>query len=673
MNQSKLMTLPAKVIVLLLAMSFYGHACAQDDKTWEKYIEQMGEEEDIDNGRLEMLYDDLSELAESKLDINTCSREDLEQLPFLTKQQVMDIIEYRDKAKRLETPMELYLVPSLDRQTINLLQQFITFSPAMPSDTIPSLRNVLKHGKNELVADFNLPFYDRKGDKNGYLGYKYKHWLRYTFNYGQRVKAGFTASQDAGEPFFAGKNPAGYDFYSAYILLRDMRRLKALAIGRYRLRFGMGLVMNTSVGFGKLASLSNIWNSVNHVFGHSSRSEAKYLQGAAATINVANGLDITPFVSYRKIDATLNKDSTTVATILETGYHRTQSEMARRRNTAETLAGGNINYFNSGFHIGATGFYSSFNRTLKMDNGQRYRHWYPDGSSFWNLSVDYGYTSNKLNISGETATDNRNSVATINTISYQLNSALTMMALQRYYPYQYFSLHSESFAEGGQANDESGIFVGGKWLPWHNASLMFYTDISYFAWPKYGVSQSSHRWDNFAQLDYAAGKWAFLLRYRLKMKEVDNDGSNRLIKQYNHRGRITASYSNDTWSLKTQADISCCKDIANSFGYMLSENASWKWRWFYARASVGYFHTDDYSSRVYTYEPGMLYNFYFHAFSGHGMRSTLNARATISDSLIVIAKLGSTHYFDRAQISSGLQQIDSSTQTDLELQVKWKF
>lgn len=673
MSQSKLMTLPAKVIALLLAMSFYGHACAQDDKTWEKYIEQMGEEEDIDNGRLEMQYDDLSELAESKLDINTCSRENLELLPFLTKQQVMDIIEYRDKAKRLETPMELYLVPSLDRQTINLLQQFITFSPELASDTIPSLRNVLKYGKNEFVADFNLPFYDRKGDKNGYLGYKYKHWLRYTFNYGQRVKAGFTASLDAGEPFFAGKNPAAYDYYSAYILLRDMRRLKALAIGRYRLRFGMGLVMNTSFGFGKLASLSNIWNSANHVFGHSSRSEAKYLQGAAATINVANGLDITPFVSYRKIDATLNKDSTTVATILETGYHRTQSEMARRRNTAETIAGGNINYVNSGFHIGATGFHSSFNRTLKMDNGQKYRRWHPDGSSFWNLSIDYGYISNKLNISGETATGNRNSVATINTISYQLNSTLTLMALQRYYPYQYFSLHSESFAEGGLANDESGVFVGGKWLPWHNASLMFYTDISYFAWPKYGVSQSSHRWDNFAQLDYAAGKWAFLLRYRLKMKEVDNGESNKLRKQYNHRGRITASYNNGTWSLKTQADISCCKDIANSFGYMLSENASWKWRWLYARASVGYFHTDDYSSRVYTYEPGMLYNFYFHAFSGHGMRSTLNARATINDSLIIIAKLGLTHYFDRSQISSGLQQIDSSTQTDLELQVKWKF
>lgn len=673
MRKHKLNALPAKAVLLLLAMLFSYHLYGQETVPWEKYIEQMGENEDVDDGRLEQIYDELSDISENKIDINTCSREDLERLPFLTSQQVMDIMEYRDKVRRLETPMEFFLVPSLDRQTILLLQQFITFSPALPSDTIPSLKNVLKYGKNELVADFNLPFYDRKGDKQGYLGYKYKHWLRYTFNYGQRVKAGITASQDAGEPFFAGKNSTGYDYYSFYILLRDMQRLKALALGRYRLRFGMGLIMNNSYGYGKLATLSSMWSTQNHVFAHSSRSEGNFLQGAAATITLFNGFDITPFVSYRKIDATLNKDSSTVATIVKTGYHRTESEMARRRNTSETIFGGNINYFNHGFHVGMTGYYDTFNRTLKMNNGSKYRRWYPNGSNFWNMSIDYGYVSNKLNISGETATDGNKNIATINTVSYQLNSDLTLMALQRYFPYQYYSLHSETFNEGGQANDESGVFVGGKWLPWRNATLMFYTDISYFAWPKYGVSQATHRWDNFIQLDYTVDKWSFLMRYRLKWKEIDNDEKDGLINQYNHRGRLAACFTNDAWSLKTQADISYCKDEKKSFGYMLSENASWKWRWLYARASFGYFKTDDYDSRVYGYEPGMYYSFYFPSYSGHGMRTVLNIRATVCDNLIVVAKLGSTHYFDRSVISSGLQEIDSRTKTDLEMQVKWKF
>ena len=26
-----------------------------------------------------------------------------------------------------------------------------------------------------------VPLYEREGDRNGYLGYKYKHWFRYSF------------------------------------------------------------------------------------------------------------------------------------------------------------------------------------------------------------------------------------------------------------------------------------------------------------------------------------------------------------------------------------------------------------------------------------------------------------------------------------------------------------
>ena len=52
------------------------------------------------------------------------------------------------------------------------------------------------------------------GDKNGYLGYQYKHSIRYDFTYGDKVRFGVLGAQDAGEPFLAGKNSMGYDFYS---------------------------------------------------------------------------------------------------------------------------------------------------------------------------------------------------------------------------------------------------------------------------------------------------------------------------------------------------------------------------------------------------------------------------------------------------------------------------
>ena len=49
------------------------------------------------------------------------------------------------------------------------------------------------------------------------------------------------------------------------------------------------------------------------------------------------------------------------------------------------------------------------------------------------------------------------------------------------------------------------------------------------------------------------------------------------------------------------------------------------------------------------------------------------ARADISKALMVIAKVGTTDYFDRNHISTGQQMIDASSQTDMELQLRWKF
>ena len=70
---------------------------------------------------------------------------------------------------------------------------------------------------------------------------------------------GLTAEKDAGEPFFCKYNKKGYDFYSAYFFLQDVKKLKSLAIGNYRVSFGYGLVINTGgFSFGKSGSLGTM-------------------------------------------------------------------------------------------------------------------------------------------------------------------------------------------------------------------------------------------------------------------------------------------------------------------------------------------------------------------------------------------------------------------------------
>ena len=662
-------------LLLVFLIFCMGTVCAraQNERSWEEWLGTMSDVDDAESDRLELTYEELSELENHKIDLNRCTRDELLQLPFLSAQQVMDFIEYRDRHGRIETMVELYMIRSMEKSTIDLLSHFATIYPEVVKDTLPSLKNLIRYGRHEFLATFKAPFYNRRGDENGYLGYKYKHWLRYTFTSGQHVKLGLVASQDAGEPFFTGQNKAGYDYYSFYLMLQKWGCVRRMVVGRYRLKFGMGLVINNSFGLGKINTLATLGRSTNNIMPHSSRSEANYLQGAAVCFRLSDRFSLTAFASLRKVDATLNRNSSTVATLLRTGYHRTKSEMERRRNTSESLFGANLNFFRNGWHAGITGLYTAFNRELLPSTTQLYRRWYPRGSRFWNASIDYGYVSGRLSLSGETATGNCQQVATINTVSYQLTSTLTLVALQRYYPYQYYSLFSRSFAEGGAVQDESGVYLGGDWLIGRFMKLMFYTDYAWFAWPKYRISESSGSWDNMAQLSWQKELWSWAFRYRIRARKRDIAGKRGTTSYTEQRMRSTVTYSNNRWNLQTQADVALCQFTHNSFGVMLTENAGYSCQRFRVNVTAGYFHTDDYNSRLYTYERSVLYNFSFPSFYGHGMRLALNTRADFTSHLMLIGKLGMTKYFDRKVIGSGLQRINSSSMTDLEVQLRVKL
>ena len=110
-----------------------------------------------------------------------------------------------------------------------------------------------------------------------------------------------------------------------------------------------------------------------------------------------------------------------------------------------------------------------------------------------------------------------------------------------------------------------------------------------------------------------------------------------------------------------------------STGYMGSATGAYDFGVVRLAATFGYFRTDDYASRIYSYERGPLYSFSFPSYYGRGIRYAVFARADISKALMVIAKVGTTDYFDRNHISTGQQMIAASSQTDMELQLRWKF
>ena len=640
---------------------------------WEQYLYQLGEIEDVESDVWESSFGLLCDLEKNPININTATREQLEQIPFLTAKDVENILEYIYRNGAMKSLGELAMIRDLDYFKRRLLFYF-TFAGNVEEKRCPKLKNIMKYGKHDMTGSIKIPFYTRKGDKKGYMGYQFKHDLRYDFTYGDYVRIGFIGAQDAGEPFFSGRNNLGYDFYSFYFSLKNLGRIKTLVAGRYRVRFGMGLVVNNNYGFGKLSTLSSLGRGGSNIRVHSSRSSSNYLQGLATTVNVAKNLDISGFVSYRKFDATLNKEDNTIATILSSGYHRTEIEMSKKNNSSHFISGLNAEYRIGGGYVGITGLYVSLDKMLRPKTDAAYRKIYAHGKDFYNIGIHYGYTGHRLSVSGETASGGCNAIATINTLSYSLAENLDIMALQRFYSYNYYSLLSESFSEGGSVQNESGVYVGVNWKPFQGLNVMAYSDFAYFAWPKYQAGNSSRAFDNLVQTVYTKDKWTFTARYRLKFRERDNESKTSLIFKNEHRGRMSAAYNDGIWNGKTQVDIAYTQYKRKSMGWMISQTVGLKLKKrFNAIATFGYFDTDDYDSRVYAYERGMLYSFSFPAYYGNGIRMAMYGCSDFSEKITIIAKIGMTKYFDRDKIGSGYQEIDGSMMSDLELQLRLRI
>ena len=647
-------------------------AMAQNQRPWEQYLNEVMTVEDAGSTAWEQTYELLCELEQHPLNINHATREQLEELPFLSAQQVEGIMAYLWRYGRMESLGELMMISELDYPQRRMLTYFIYVDEqesANDRQPLPSLRNIAKYGHHELVATGRVPFYERKGDNEGYLGSKYRHWLRYQFAYDDQVKAGIVGAQDAGEPFFANKNKTGYDYYSLYVQLRNIGRVESLVLGNYRVSMGMGLVMNNSFSLGKLAMLQNLGRSTYTLRAHSSRSVSS-LFGAASTIDLGRNLKLTAFASYSPADATLNKDGT-VSTILDTDYHRTETEMRKKHNLHLLKTGGSLRYNAHGLRLGVNTLYTHLDRTLKPNTSTLYRRHYPQGSDFLNLSLDYGYATPRWSLSGETATDRKGHLATINTMSLRLSDVASLMLLQRFYSYAYTSLDAQCFSDGGKVQNESGIYLGWTWQPSQTFRLNAYTDYAYFAWARYQVSQSSYSWDNLLQATWQKHNWTLIGRYRFRLRQKDGEDKKTLINQLEHRGRLGIDYAG-SHGLTGRLQIDGCR-VQEAWGAMVSSSLSYTRQWLRLNAGAGYFHTDNYDSRLYLYENGPLYNYSMTQFYGEGIRYWLMARAVIGKRLMLTAKIGVTDYFDRAVIGSSYQQVDASSLTDLDLQVRWKF
>ena len=98
---------------------------AQTERPWEVYFNDVMTAEDAGEASWEETYELLCEREQHPLNLNTVTREQLEELTFLSAQQVEEIQEYLYRYGSMKSLSELAMIRSLDPDHRRLLTYFI--------------------------------------------------------------------------------------------------------------------------------------------------------------------------------------------------------------------------------------------------------------------------------------------------------------------------------------------------------------------------------------------------------------------------------------------------------------------------------------------------------------------------------------------------------------------
>lgn len=452
-----------------------------------EWNEQVSSDEEMRNWTL--MDEELQELAEHPLNLNTATREQLEQLPFLSDQLIENILYYLYKYGAMLSINELWGVEGMDWRTRRYLQDFV-YVGEVPADRKPDWRKIWTRNKQELLTRVGRSLNQKAGyagysaetlDKypnRKYLGDAFYHNIRYRFSFANRLFFSFSAEKDAGEPFFRGANRKGYDSYAASFLLQDIGQLKTLVLGNYRANFGYGLVLNTGASMGLGTSVASFGRMGSGLTRFTSTAETGYLRGIGGTWQWNKRWNVSAFYSFRNLDALV--DNSEIRSFKTDGMHRLQKDLEKKNTVSNHLVGSHLLYNGKYLEAGLTAVYNYYDKLLNPVE-KLYNRFEPRGRQFLNVGLHYKwFLSHRWMWAGETAIDRQGAIATLNTIRYSPTVHTTWILINRYYDKRYHSLLSNAWGENSKTSNEAGICIGLETKILQSVNLSAYGDFFIF-------------------------------------------------------------------------------------------------------------------------------------------------------------------------------------------------
>ena len=598
----------------------------------------------------EQLQTDLYALHDAPINLNNTSDEELQQLYFLSPQQIDDILAYADRHP-FESLYELRMIASLADYEIRDLLPFVRIG-TRPHEQNIYAREVFTYANHELITRIDARNIESfSGSDPMYIQ------ARYRFDYQRRVTFGAQLRRPAG-------GGAQELQYGAYIQLRDIApHLHTVVGGNFQASFGQGLVLAPVFHTGKSMYVQSVGQTREGLRYYSS-ADGEGLHGAGATLrwewNKKTRLDASVLYSMRRAN-----DST---------WHH--------------LVGANLTLRHNRLQLQLTAIENIWTDSIRPYRDAAYNQHYFRGRNQAVIGASARYNHGWFDAFAEFATAQNYQLSTLN---FQLStphwgfavlagsrfyptSGVSLVALYRYYSPWFDNSLGYAFSETSRIGDENGGYFGFDITRWRNWRLLGYGDVFYFSGPKYGLPQSpTIGYDAMAEASYIRQDWRIGLRLRARKKGEST-----------YSARAQFDWAQGGWSLRTTADanlvpsqlstrntkptygVSLAQDIAYDFSQLSTLNTKLPLS---LRLRLQGFDAREWANRIYLYEHDVLYAFSIPAVYGLGGRAYICLRWQIIPQLALYFRLSETVYAKQW----AAEHNRSITRTDIHLLLRAKL
>ena len=601
----------------------------------------------------EQLQTDLYALHDAPINLNNTSDEELQQLYFLSPQQIDDILAYADRHP-FESLYELRMIASLADYEIRDMLPFVRIG-TRPHEQNIYAREVFAYANHELITRIDARDIESfSGSDPMYIQ------ARYRFDYQRRVTFGAQLRRPAG-------GGAQELQYGAYIQLRDIApHLHTVVGGNFQASFGQGLVLAPVFHTGKSMYVQSVGQTREGLRYYSS-ADGEGLHGAGATLrwewNKKTRLDASVLYSMRRAN-----DSTwhhLVGANLTLRHNRLQLQLTAIENIwTDSIRPYRDAAYNQHYFRGR-------NQAV-IGASARYNHGWFD--AFAEFATAQYHTPSLEGRDGEGF-----ALALIVGSRFYPTSGVSLVALYRYYSPWFDNSLGYAFSETSRIGDENGGYFGFDITRWRNWRLLGYGDVFYFSGPKYGLPQSpTIGYDAMAEASYIRQDWRIGLRLRARKKGEST-----------YSARAQFDWSQGGWSLRTTADanlqifqssnpqiqggaptppygLSLAQDIAYDFSQLSTLNTKLPLS---LRFRLQGFDAREWANRIYLYEHDVLYAFSIPAVYGLGGRAYICLRWQIIPQLALYFRLSETVYARKW----AAEHNRSMTRTDLHLLLRAKL